>query len=74
MYRYNLVQYRLEAVQDTNGRCQQKKSWFHFRVTAPKNTRIRFSIENVNIYENMYEVCNMLLELGQKLGKTFCEG
>lgn len=33
-----------------------KKTWFHFKVMAPKSIRVRLIIENVSIYENMYEV------------------
>ncbi len=33
-----------------------KKSWFHFKVTAPSNIKIRFIIEGVNMYEAMYQV------------------
>lgn len=46
----------MEAVSDSKTSLKGKKTWFHFRAMAPKNVRIRFMVENVGIYENMYEV------------------
>lgn len=54
------MKYRLEAISDFYG-TGSKKTWFHFRVAAPGGLRIRFSIENINIYDNMYGVCIVLL-------------
>ena len=35
-----------------------RKTWFHFWVSAPKRFKIRFTVENVSIYDSMYEEHN----------------
>jgi hypothetical protein len=49
------MKYELEAGADT-GTLNSKKTWFHFRVSAPRHYRLKFLIHNLPIYQNMYEV------------------
>ena len=50
------MQYRLEAVSDSRGKGSiGRKTWFHFCASVPKGFKVRFTLENVTIYEAMYE-------------------
>ena len=54
--RVSLWQYRLEAVSDSRGKGSiGRKTWFHFCASVPKGFKVRFTLENVTIYEAMYE-------------------
>ena len=53
-------QYILESISDIEYQ-QSKKSWFYFRIKSTKGIKVRLIVQNVNIYETIFEVTSSII-------------
>lgn len=45
----------LEAVGDGDQN-NSRKAWFHFKIKSSKGIKVKILIQNVNIYDSIFEV------------------
>lgn len=55
-----LSKYRLAAVPDIVGQTRNKKTWFYFKVRAPRYVKLKLVIENVEVLIPGYHVRQIL--------------